>query len=86
MIRNAKTLASLEEAEDAFLRELPVLLRDHEGKWAAYYGVDRVALADTKSAAYTECNRQGLADEDFLVRCIEPPLDEVTFGPDSQSR
>lgn len=85
MIDSAKTAASLQESEDAFVRELPSLLRDHEGKWIAYHGFRRVTVAGTKAEAYAECYRQGLCDDDFLVRCIEPPLEEMILGPDAQT-
>lgn len=84
MIRSAKAVTSLQESEDAFIRELPMLLRDHEGKWVAYHGICRLTVADSKCNAYAECYQTGLTDDEFLVRCIEPLQEETIFGPEQQ--
>lgn len=84
MFPSTEKIAALQQSEDAFLRELPSLLLEHEGRWAAYHDARRVTVANTKCEAYSECYQRGLTDDEFLVRCIEPPLDEITLGPDAQ--
>ncbi len=58
------------EAQEAFLRDLPELLKERHGQWVAYHGAQRIGFGTTKSALWRECRRQGY--EDFLVRRIWP--------------
>lgn len=86
MLQSSDLTALLEQSEQAFLRELPTLLRDRQGEWVAYHGVERVAVERTKAEVYGACRRHGLRDEEFLVRCIEEPLEgEIFIGPDAAS-
>jgi hypothetical protein len=56
-------------SQQAFWRELPELLKDrrNRGKWAAYHGDERVAIARSDVDAYQECFRRGLKHEEFYV-------------------
>lgn len=84
MIRRSDTTMLLNQSDEAFAQELPVLLKDHFGKWAGYHGAERVSIEQTKAEAYAACRRRGLEDEEFLVRCIEEPLEEdLVIGPDA---
>ena len=58
------------EAQAAFLRDLPELLKELYGQWVAYYGAQRIGFGKTQAALWNECLRQGY--EDFLVRRIWP--------------
>ncbi len=58
------------EAEEAFRRDLPELLKERHGQWVAYHGAQRIGFGTTKTALWNECLRQGY--EDFLVRRIWP--------------
>src|SRR3954454_1707032 len=69
------------EALQAFRTQLPQLLREAPGQWVAYQGSERIDIAPTKAALYQLCLGRGLRRGDFLVRSIEPTLDEVVVGP-----
>jgi hypothetical protein len=73
---------AIEQAQRAFRRELPNLLRERPGQWVAYHGEKRVGFATTKTALYQDCLRRGLRRDEFLVRSIEPEVDEITVGFD----
>ena len=49
-------------SQQAFWRDLPGLLKDrrNRGKWAAYHGEERVAIARSEVDAYQACFRRGL--------------------------
>jgi hypothetical protein len=56
-------------SQQAFWQDLPELLKKkrNRGKWAAYFGGERVAIVRTEVEAYQECFRRGLKDEEFYV-------------------
>ena len=84
MIRRSDTTKLLNESERAFVQALPALLSDHQGKWVGYHGMERVSIERTKAEAYAACRRRRLEDDEFLVRCIEEPLDDdLVVGPDA---
>lgn len=84
MIRRSDVRTLLNQSDEAFARELPALLSEHLGKWIGYHGMERVSIENTKAEAYAACRRRGLGDEEFLVRCIEEPLEEdIIIGPDA---
>jgi hypothetical protein len=51
----------------AFYRNLPELLKRHEGKWAAYYGDECVGIARTQTELWERCLRRGLKEDEFVV-------------------
>ena len=69
------------EAKEVYLRELPQLLEERRGQWVAYHGAERVGFAPTKEQVYHDCLERGLKVSDLLVRCIEPPMGDIIFGP-----
>jgi hypothetical protein len=71
----------IEQAQRTFCSTLPQLLRERLGQWVAYHGDRQIGFARTKTELYQECFRQGLKRSELLVRCIEPEMDELTFGP-----
>jgi hypothetical protein len=67
---------------EAFRRHLPQLLKQHNGKWVAYHGQLRVALADSHPEIYDKIIEHGLPLNEMLVCCVEPlgpPLDLRRF-------
>ncbi len=62
----------IRQALAAYRRDLEQLLRERPGQWVAYHGDRRLGFARTITQLYEECQRQGYAPEQFLVRCIEP--------------
>src|SRR5260370_2519691 len=57
-----------------FRQELPQLLKDYPGQWAAYQGNRRLGIARTKTKLYREGIRQGLTPGEFEIFCIEPEM------------
>jgi hypothetical protein len=71
----------IREAQEAFCRALPALLRDHPGKWVAYRGSTLEEVADSEDEVYRRCDKRGLDLGILLVRPVEE-LPEVDFiGP-----
>jgi hypothetical protein len=58
------------EAQAAFLRDLPQLLKERYGQWVAYHGAQRIGFGKTQTALWNDCLRQGY--EDILIRRIWP--------------
>jgi hypothetical protein len=71
----------IEQAQRAFCQTLPLLLQERPGQWVAYHGDRQLGFATTKTELYQACLRQGLQRGEFLVRCIEPDVGELIFGP-----
>ena len=69
------------QAQEAFQRWLPQLLKERRGQWVAFHGDQLLGFADTKTALYHTCLRQGHERGKFLVRAIEPQIDVLTLGP-----
>jgi hypothetical protein len=74
----ASTPPEILEAQTAFLRDLPELLKERRGQWVAYYGAKRIGFGETEEALWQECLRQGY--QNFLVRCVwpRPPFDYIS--------
>jgi hypothetical protein len=66
----ASTPPVILEAQDAFFRDLPEMLKEHEGQWVAYYGSKRIGFSKSKTALWLECERLGY--QDFLVYMVYP--------------
>jgi hypothetical protein len=66
------------EAQAAFARDLPELLKQRRGQWVAYYGSRRLGFGSTQTALWQECERQGYRD--FLIRRVAsyPPFDYIS--------
>ena len=70
------------EAKEAFERDLPELLLEHDGQWVAYYRSQRIGFGSSMPGLYQQCFQQGYRDKKILVRFVEEPLDgpcEVLF-------
>jgi hypothetical protein len=66
----ASTPPAILQAQEAFRRDRPALLRERPGQWVAYHGDHRIGFGRTQDALWRECRRQGY--HDFLIRCIWP--------------
>jgi len=66
----------IQRGQEAFRRDLPRLLEKHAGQWVAYSGDRQLGIARSKRELYQRCLRQGLGDEEFVVRGIEPEMVE----------
>lgn len=71
----------LEQAHEAFRRDLGQLLDERPGEWVAYRAAKRIGVAPSKTALYQQCLSLGFKRGEFLVRSIEPTLNEVVMGP-----
>ena len=71
----------IQQAHEAFRRDLDHLLEERPGQWVAYNGSERIGAAPTKPELYQECLRRGLKRGEFLARSIEPELGEIVMGP-----
>jgi len=70
----------IQQAHEAFRRDLHQLLEEHEGQWVAYQGAERIGVAATKTELHQECLCKGLKRGEFLVRSIEPEPGELVVG------
>jgi hypothetical protein len=66
----------IERGQAAFRRELPGLLSKHHRKWVAYHGDRLLGFGRSKTKLIQQCLRQGIPDEELLVRSIEPEIAE----------
>ena len=71
----------ISRSQAAFRRDLPRLLAERPGQWVAYRGEEQIGFGATKTELYQECLRRGLKRDEFLVRSVEPEMDEMVLGP-----
>jgi hypothetical protein len=69
------------EANQAFDRDLPEMLKTHAGLWVAYHGSRRVGFDERDDVLYRLCREQGMGEGEFIVYCVEPMADPVLIGP-----
>jgi hypothetical protein len=62
---------SLLESTKAFYRDLPRLIREHPGRWAAYYRSECVKVGKRQELLYQYCLDCGYDKEDFIVLYVE---------------
>lgn len=67
----------LQRSHAAFLRDLPSMLNQHAGQWAAYAGNQRVAIGPSKRELYRQCLAAGHRAGDILICGIEPPRENI---------
>lgn len=77
---NAEPSPQIQSSIEAFRRDLPELLRDHRGRWVAYYGDERLGIANSEGELYQAGFQRGLTRNEFVVGPIEPG----TFDPDDE--
>src|SRR5438128_2039878 len=64
---NVPVCPLIAQAMDAFYRDLPQLLKDHDRQWVAYHGDQRVGFGRTQTALYQRCLRDGIQPDEFMV-------------------
>jgi hypothetical protein len=70
----------LQEADQAFRRDLAQLLKERPGQWVAYHGAERIGFAPRKPEMYQVCRDRGFDLRETLVTCIEPE-EVIIFSP-----
>jgi hypothetical protein len=66
------------QARAAFERDLPELLREHEGQWVAYFGEKQLAFGTTRRELYQQLIPEGYPDNQlFLCFVEEDPFGEA---------
>jgi hypothetical protein len=66
--------------EEAYLRDLRELIKDHQGQWAVYSGDRRLGITRSKQQAFELARKEGLKRGEFLVRGIDPAdLDDIPW-------
>jgi hypothetical protein len=63
-----------EQAEEAFLRDLPQLLKERPGQWVVYRGAERLGFGTTKTALLQQCYAQGFREDELLVQKIQSEI------------
>jgi hypothetical protein len=73
--------AVLEELQkvafETFSGDWPALLREHNGKWVAYHGAERLGISDDDLALYELGRQSGLSPRSMLVIGIDPEADQI---------
>src|SRR5262245_418982 len=66
--------APIKRSHEGFRAALPELLKNKTAsqKWVAFHGAELITFGRTKTEAYQECLRRGLARGTFVVRRLEP--------------
>ena len=70
----------IQQAHEAFCRDLGQLIEERPGQWVAYQGNSRIGFAPTKTGLFQLCLSLGLKRGEFLVRSIEPAAGEPVMG------
>jgi hypothetical protein len=63
-------------SQESFRRALPELLKSPRLRrwWVAFHGEERIGVAATEDDLYQECDRRGLKEHEYVVRCIVPEI------------
>ena len=69
----ATSTPQLTRSYQAFLRDLPSLLGQYEGQWAAYAGDQRLSIGPSKRDLYRQCIAAGHRPDDLLICGVERP-------------
>src|SRR5262245_13735568 len=70
----------IEQAQQAFTRDLAQLVQEQPGQWVAYAGELRIGFAKSQTELYQECLRRGFQPDEFLIRSIEPDVGVISLG------
>src|SRR5205807_4408623 len=70
----------IQEAQQAFQRDLATLLRERPGQWVAYHRDAIIGFGKTKTELYRQCLQKHRRGE-FMVRAIRPRLGRAMVGP-----
>ena len=66
---------SLLQSTRAFDRDLPRLIREHPGRWVAYYQSKCVKVGKKQELLHQYCLDCGYDREDFIILYVEDPGD-----------
>ena len=64
----------IRRAKEAFLRDLPMLLarKRLHGRWVLYHGDEQVRISRRTDKLLRECDKRGLAEDDYYLGWIGP--------------
>jgi hypothetical protein len=65
--------------EEAFARDLPRLLQECEGKWVAYWGEERLGVADSSIALFQQYAGP-INPKELFVELVHPEADRREFS------
>jgi hypothetical protein len=74
------------QAQQAFRRDLPQLLKNHYRQWVAYHGDKRIGFGASLRQLYQECLRRGYPEGEFLVQCIAPEVPDIIDAEEIMDR
>lgn len=69
-----------EQAWIGFQRDVGELAKEFHGKWTAYHGESRIAIAANPVDLYDECQRQGFPHEECVICSIQPIVEVAAIG------
>jgi hypothetical protein len=72
---------TVQQARVAWRRDLPELLINNRGQWAAYHAERRVGIGATKTELIQQRLRAGLKRGEFVVLRIEPEAEQNVTVP-----
>jgi len=55
------------QAQEAFYRSLPELLKTHDRQWVAFRGEELIGFASSQTELYQRCVRRGLNEDEFVI-------------------
>ncbi len=70
-------LRAVDQCLNAYRRDLPEMLVDHQGEWVAYHGDQRVGFGQSKTKLYQHCLDQGWSSSTFIVLRVFPDVERV---------
>ena len=62
----------IQRTYEAFLRDLPEMLKTHYRQWVAYHGDQRLFFGRSQTNLIQECLRRGIPEDEFVVYSVEP--------------
>ena len=69
-----------EQAELAFQRDLPALLKERPGEWVAYHGEKQLGAGPKNTELYEECVRRGFSPGELALCRVEEIVGEEAVG------
>ncbi len=70
-----------ELAQQRFAHDLPQLLHEHLGCWAAYHGDRQIGIARHSGELHERCRQQRLPLDEVMLFEIVAPEEELPTGP-----
>ena len=69
----------LQQAFEAYEKERPELLRQHQGRWAGFWGHQCIGPFDNASDVYAYARNQSAPEDELLVRHIDSAPDDAAI-------